>query len=92
MTIYKSFIKPHLDYDDVVYNQPLNNTFSNKLETVQYNAAVAITTAIKGTSRKKLYQKLGLEYLQQRRWMIQLSFFYKVVSTKLPIFMILFLQ
>ena len=92
MTIYKSFIKPHLDYDDVVYNQPLNNTFSNKLETVQYNAAVAITTAIKGTSRKKLYQKLGLEYLQQRRWMIQLSFFYKVVSTKLPIFIILFLQ
>ena len=81
-----------MDYDDVVYNQPLNNTFSNKLETVQYNAAVAITTAIKGTSRKKLYQKLGLEYLQQRRWMIQLSFFYKVVSTKLPIFMILFLQ
>ena len=92
MTIYKSFTRPHLDYDDVVYNQPLNNTFSNKLETVQYNAAVAITTAIKGTSRKTLYQKLGLEYLQQRRWMIQLSFFYKVVSTKLPIFMILFLQ
>ena len=92
MTIYKSFIRPHLDYDDVVYNQPLNNTFSNKLETVQYNAAVAITTATKGTSRKKLYQKLGLEYLQQRRWMIQLSFFYKVVSTKLPIFIILFLQ
>ena len=40
--------------------------------------------AIKGTSREKLYQELGLEYLQQRRWMRRLCLFYKVVSTKLP--------
>ena len=32
----------------------------------------------------KLYQELGLEYLQQRRWMRRLCLFYKVVSTKLP--------
>ena len=84
LTIYKSFIRPHLDYGDVVYDQPSNDAFSNKLETVQYNAALAITGAIKGTSREKLYQELGLEYLQQRRWMRRLCLFYKVVSTKLP--------
>ena len=64
LTIYKSFIRPHLDYGDVVYDQPSNDAFSNKLETVQYNAALAITGAIKGTSREKLCQELTLEYLQ----------------------------
>ena len=73
LTIYKSFIRPYLDYGDVVYDQPSNDPFSNKLETVQYNAALAITGAIKGTSHEKLYQELGLEYLQQRRWVRRLS-------------------
>ena len=35
LTIYESFIRPHLDYGDVVYDQPSNDVFSNKLETVQ---------------------------------------------------------
>ena len=73
-----------MDYGDVVYDQPSNDALSSKLETVQYNPALAITGAINGTSRKKLYQELGLEYLQQRRWMRRLCLFYKVVSTKLP--------
>ena len=30
LTIYKSFIRPHLDYGDVVYDRPSNNAFSNK--------------------------------------------------------------
>ena len=55
LIIYKSFIRPDLDYSDVVYDQPSNNAFSNKLETVQYNAALEITGAIKDTSREKLY-------------------------------------
>ena len=77
-------MRPHLEYGDVVYDQPSNDAFSNKLETVQYNAALAITGAIKGTSREKLYQELGLEYLQQRRCMRRLCLFSKIVSTKLP--------
>ena len=35
--------------------------------SLQYNAAVAITGAIRGTSREKLYQELGLESLCKRR-------------------------
>ena len=42
LTIYKSFIRPHLDYGDVVCDQPHNETFCSKLESVQYNAAIAI--------------------------------------------------
>ena len=35
------------------------------METIQYNAALAITGAIRGSSREKLYQELGFETLQQ---------------------------
>ena len=35
LVIDKLFIRPHLDYSDVVYDQPSNEVFSNKLETVQ---------------------------------------------------------
>ena len=58
-TLYKSFIRPHLDYGDIVYDQQYNNTFYQKLESTQCNAALAITSAIKGSFREKLYQELG---------------------------------
>ena len=73
-----------MDYGDIVYHQPSNDAFSNKLETVQYNSAWAITREIKGTSPKKLYPGLGLEYLQQKRWMKHLCLFYEVNSAKIP--------
>ena len=56
LTIYKSFIRPHLDYGDIVFDQPTNDSFVKKLESVQYNAALAITGAIKGTSQVKPYK------------------------------------
>ena len=34
----------------------------------RFNSALAITGAIRGSSREKLYQELGFESLQQRRW------------------------
>ena len=37
------------------------------LKRVQYNAALVITGAIKGTSQLKLYQGLGFEPLKFRR-------------------------
>ena len=32
ITIYKSFIRPHLDYCDVIYDQPNNESFCTKIE------------------------------------------------------------
>ena len=64
LTIYKSFVRPHLDYGDILYHQPYNESINSKLESIQYNAALAITGAIKGTSRSKLYKELGLESLK----------------------------
>ena len=50
------------------FNQPQNESFCEKLESVQYKAALAITGAIQGTSRDNIYQELGLESLKSRRW------------------------
>ena len=32
LTIYKSFIRPHLDYGDVVYDQPSSDAFLTNLK------------------------------------------------------------
>ena len=62
--MYKTFIRLHLDYGDVVYNQLYNMSFHQKLESIQYDACLAITGAMRSTSKEKLYQELGLESLQ----------------------------
>ena len=56
-----------LDYGDVIYDRAFNKSFQNKLVSLQYNAALAITGAIRGSSREKLYQELGLDSLKSRR-------------------------
>ena len=43
-------LRPHIDYGNVIYDQPSNECFYVKLESVQYKAALAITDAIQGTS------------------------------------------
>ena len=86
LTIHKSFVRPHLDYDDVIYDQQYNNFFHQKLESIQYNAALAITGAIKGSSREKLGLglELGLESLKQRRWFRKLCYFFKITKNQSP--------
>ena len=51
LTIYKSFVRPRLDYGNILYDKPNNENFQNKLEKVQYKACLAITGAIQGASR-----------------------------------------
>ena len=66
ITTYKAFIRPHIDYDDILYDQAYNMSFYQKLQSIQYNAWLAITGAIDGTSKEKLYQELDLKSLQLR--------------------------
>ena len=44
----------------------LNEYFKNKLEVVQYNAALIITGVIQDTFRECVYKELGLESLAER--------------------------
>ena len=49
LTIYKSLVRPHLDYGHIIYNRPNNSRMSDKIEIVQYNAI----TALLGELQKK---------------------------------------
>ena len=81
LTIYKCFVRTHLDYGDIIYDEAFNNSFHQKIESLQHNAALAITGAIRGTSRENIYQELGLESLQQRRWYRKLCLFLRYIKT-----------
>ena len=54
--------------DDIIYDQLKNESFCNRIEKVQYNAAFATTDAIRETSQTKIYEELGLESLKFRRF------------------------
>ena len=84
LTIYKSFVSPHFHYRDVIYDQPNNSRMSDKIETVQYNAALSITGTVRGTPKEKLYQELELESLKDRRWLRRMPYLCKIILTKLP--------
>ena len=63
--MYKALVRPHLDYGDIIYDEAYNETFHQKLESIQYNACLALSGAIRGSSRETLYHELGLESLQR---------------------------
>ena len=41
LTIYKAFLRPLIDYADIIYDQPPTESFCDKIESVQYKAALA---------------------------------------------------
>ena len=57
-------MRPHIDYGDNIYDQPNNDFFCDMIERVQYNAALGITGAIKGTSQLKPYKELSFQSLK----------------------------
>ena len=67
-TCYKSFIRPVLEYGDILFNGA-NATLKalKTLENVQQTAMRVITGAKHGTSNERLYLETGLVPLQQRR-------------------------
>ena len=77
-----AFLRPLIDYGDIIYDQPQNEPFCDKIESVQHKAALAITGAIQGTSRNNLNQELGLESLKARKWYQRLCCMYKIMTEK----------
>ena len=78
LTKYKSFVRPNLDYVDIIYEKSLNKSFKRKIEMVLHKVALVITGSIIGTSR------FGLESLKDRRWSRRLFFFRKAIHGLSP--------
>ena len=75
---YKMYVRPHLDYGDViVHNQRMD--LMDLVERVQYKAALIVSGCWQGTSREKLYDGLGWESLSRR-----LTIFYKIHNGLTP--------
>ena len=77
---YKMWIRPHLEYGDVVFDKAdkfrtehnlvfgptrSNDDFCVDLESIQYQAARIATGAWKGSDIDKTYQLLGWESLKK---------------------------
>ena len=52
MAIYNAFVRPHLDYGDVIHDEAYNETFHDKIKSIQYNACLALSEATRGLSRE----------------------------------------
>jgi len=92
--IYKMYIRPHLDFCDIIYHEPsIVNPFDssinlrylmNTVERIQYHAALSITGAWQGTNLDKIYEELGWESLTNRRHYRRLIQFYKIQNDLVP--------
>ena len=51
--IYKTFIKSQFGYAEIIYGQAYNSALHDKLESIQYNACLVITSALRGTLTEK---------------------------------------
>ena len=78
LSIYKTFVRSRFDYANIIYDQAYNSTFHDKLEYLQYNACLATTGAIRGTSTAKICQELGLQFLKYRRW--STSYLFNIIA------------
>ena len=75
LRMYKSFVRPNLDYGDIIFDKPNNESFKSRIKSIQYKARIAITGATQGTSREHIYRELVLESLSDRCWFRKLTFF-----------------
>ena len=72
-----------------VITDPFDSSTSLKysmqsIESTQYQAALAVSGAWKGSNTSKLYEELGWESLTDRRWYRRLLQLYKIVDDLAP--------
>ena len=81
--IYTTFIRPILEYADVIWDN-CSNYEKKELEKIQIEAARIATGATKFISVRNLYNEIGLETLEKRRINHKLILFYKMYNNLTP--------
>ena len=92
--MYKALVRSHLDYCDIIYHIPSHqsqaplgitlHSLMEKVERIQYQAALAVSGAWRGSSRSKLYEELGWETLSDRRMCRRILQIHKIFNHKTP--------
>ena len=81
--------------DNGIFDNIHNNGFANrslnilmaKIESIQYQAALAISGAWQGTNRMKLYKELGFESLSDRRSLNRVIQLFKITNNLTPAYL-----
>ena len=80
-----NFFRPLIDYRDIIYH---NSSFCEKFESAQYKVTLALTGALRGTSREIIIQELGLRSWKSRRWLRRLGCMFKIIKNEAPSYLI----
>ena len=85
-TIYTAFIRPLLEYGDVIWDN-CSQYEKQELEKIQLEAARIATRTTKLISITALYKEVGWESLEQRRQTHKLTLFFKMFSHVTPLYL-----
>lgn len=85
-TIYLVFIRPILEYGDVLWNN-CTQYEKDELDKIQTEAARIVVGATKLVSLNTLYNEIGWERLEKRRRNHQLTMFYKMINHLTPFYL-----
>ncbi len=84
--IYISFIRPIMEYADVVWDY-MTEQDSTLLENIQLAAARVVTGAIRYTSHARIYEECGWDTLKSRREKHKLALFHKIIHKDTPAYL-----
>ena len=85
-TIYMSFIRPSMEYGDVLYAGTYDSDLC-KLDRLQVDAMRVVTGATEKSNIGLLYDDLGWSTLESRRNQHCLAFMYKIVNELTPTYL-----
>ena len=74
--IYRTYIRPHFDYCDTVYDGHITIHDANRLETLQNRAGRLVTGTLFRTPTHRLHSDLGWETLSTRRRIHKLTLYH----------------
>lgn len=86
-TIYTAFIRPILEYADIVWCN-ISKYQEDELEKIQLEAARIVTGTTKLVSLQNLYIETGWETLNSRRQQHRLTLFYKMIHNMAPPYLV----
>ena len=82
-SIYKSYVLPHFDYADVLWDNCTQEQAQN-LENLHLDALRTIIGTVRGTSHQKLYTESGFTTLAERRKRHKIIMYHKIATGQVP--------
>jgi ribonuclease P/MRP protein subunit RPP40 len=82
--IYTMYIRPQLEYANVVYGSNITDVQVKRLEDIQRKALLSCRGAYQHTSHVRLLQECGIEPLAIRRKYFRLCHLYKMINGLTP--------